>query len=123
MTAPLSIVLPWPLSDLSPNTRIHWAKLAKAKKAYRRECWADALVAGAADFAKDIPSDKKLSVHLEFVPPNRHRYDEDNMVARMKSGLDGIADALGIDDRMFKLSQEIAEGIGGFVRVTVMEME
>jgi crossover junction endodeoxyribonuclease RusA len=118
----LTIHLPWPLSDLSPNTRIHWAKLAKAKKAYRRECWAQSLVAGAVEFAKDIPSDKKLSVHLEFVPPNKRPYDEDGLVSRMKSGLDGIADALGIDDRMFKLSQEIAEGIGGFVRVTVKEL-
>ena len=28
----IEIVLGWPPSDLSPNKRLHWAKLASAKK-------------------------------------------------------------------------------------------
>ena len=28
----IEIVLGWPPSDLSPNKRLHWAKLAAAKK-------------------------------------------------------------------------------------------
>ena len=31
-------VLGWPPSDLSPNKRLHWAKVALAKKHYRQAC-------------------------------------------------------------------------------------
>ena len=31
----LTLTLPWPPKELSPNARQHWTKLAKAKKAYR----------------------------------------------------------------------------------------
>ena len=34
----IEIVLGWPPSDLSPNRRLHWAKLAEAKKHYRKNC-------------------------------------------------------------------------------------
>ena len=34
----IEIVLGWPPSDLSPNKRLHWAKLAAAKKQYRKDC-------------------------------------------------------------------------------------
>ena len=34
----IEIVLGWPPSDLSPNKRLHWAKLAAAKKQYRKNC-------------------------------------------------------------------------------------
>ena len=32
------LILPWPPKELSPNFRAHWAKLARAKKAYRAAC-------------------------------------------------------------------------------------
>ena len=35
----IEIVLGWPPSDLSPNKRLHWAKLATAKKQYRKDCY------------------------------------------------------------------------------------
>ena len=31
------INLPWPPRELSPNARVHWAKKAKAAKAYKKE--------------------------------------------------------------------------------------
>ena len=34
----LTLTLPWPPKELSPNARQHWSKLAKAKKAYRDAC-------------------------------------------------------------------------------------
>jgi crossover junction endodeoxyribonuclease RusA len=63
-----------------------------------------------------------LAVHLHFVPPDRRRRDLDNLIASMKAGLDGLADALGVDDSRWKLSAEApAAGgeVGGFVRVEV----
>ena len=36
-----------------------------------------------------------------FIPPDKRSYDRDNLVARMKSGIDGLADALRINDKRF----------------------
>jgi Holliday junction resolvase RusA-like endonuclease len=49
----------------------------------------------------------KLKVHLTFRPNDRRRRDVDNLIAMHKGALDGIADALGIDDSQFRLSAEI----------------
>lgn len=108
------LTLPWPPTALSPNTRQHWSALASAKKAYRTECaWqAKAQGARAIDAAK-------LHVSLVFVPPNRRAFDLDNMLARMKSGLDGLCDVLGVDDSKWSLSIAKADEIGGMVRVEV----
>lgn len=111
----LSITLPWPPSGLSPNARLHWAELARLKKKYRQACAYTARAHGVMPVQAD-----RLNVHLRFVPPNRQRRDWDNLVASMKAGLDGLADALRVDDSSFVLSFELAKDeIGGFVRVEV----
>ena len=110
----LQLTLPWPPADLSPNSRGHWSKLARAKKAYRTACAITARQQGAGRSEA-----KKLHVSLVFVPPTRRAYDLDNLLARMKSGLDGLADVLGVDDRHWKLEIDRSDEIGGFVRVEV----
>ena len=114
----LRVVLPWPPRVLSPNSRpTHWAVLAKAKRAYRFACHAEAR-AGGCSWVFD--PDDRLHVRLTFVPPDRRRRDMDNMIAAMKSGLDGLADALGVDDNRWTLTCAIDEAnIGGMVRVEV----
>jgi crossover junction endodeoxyribonuclease RusA len=92
----ITIRLPWPDPILSPNARAHWAKIAKAKKSYRRACWGEAM-------AKRQAVSGKLTIDLAFIRPTKRAHDADNLVARMKAGIDGIADALGIDDRNFQL--------------------
>lgn len=95
--------LPWPPPALSPNARSHWAVLAKAKKRYRRACWASVLEQRAK-----LKSKGPWTVTLEFQPPPRFRTaDDDNMVARMKAGLDGVCDALGINDRDLRLQPPV----------------
>ena len=96
----LRIVLPWPPSTLSPNTRQHWTKLAKAKAAYRRQC-ADATFAQDDAMATGLSGclyRGDLHLTLRFCPPANRRYDRDNLLCRMKAGLDGVCDALGFDD-------------------------
>lgn len=112
----MTITLPWPPARLSPNARLHWAALAKAKKAYREACAAHAMAQGVRKVAAD-----KLHLTLTFVPPSRRAYDLDNALARMKSGLDGLADALGVDDKHWSLTIQKGEGVGGFVRVEVSQ--
>jgi crossover junction endodeoxyribonuclease RusA len=54
-------------------------------------------------------------------PKTRHPIDRDNCVAALKSYLDGIADALGVDDRLFNTpSIAFGEPIrGGLLTLTV----
>jgi crossover junction endodeoxyribonuclease RusA len=113
----LTIILPWPPADLSPNSRVHWARLARAKKLYRQTCGWQAKAQGATRMDA-----AKLEVGLVFVPPSRRAFDLDNCVARMKSGLDALADVLGVDDKHWRLTIEREDAIGGFVRVTVKEV-
>lgn len=111
------LTLPWPTKALSPNARVHWAVLAKAKKGYRFACAMTARQQGAVKMNAE-----RLKVHLRFLPPDRRARDLDNCIASMKSGLDGLADVLGVDDSRWTLSAEIpvAGGeVGGMVRVTV----
>lgn len=110
----LKLTLPWPPKELSPNARIHWTKLAKAKKAYRAACAWTAIEQGARRLQAD-----KLHLVLTFYAPNRRAFDLDNALARMKSGLDGLADVLGVDDRHWSLSIARADEIGGMVKVEV----
>lgn len=112
----LTITLPWPPAGLSPNARTHWAKLAKLKKQYREACAWSAASQGAYPMKAD-----KLHLTLTFVPPTRRAYDLDNALARMKSGLDGLADTLRVDDSKWSLTIQKAPAgeVGGFVRVEV----
>lgn len=110
----MNVILPWPPADLSPNARGHWSKLARAKKAYRAECAWQAIAQGAQRLDAE-----KLHLTITFVPPNRRAFDLDNMLARMKSGLDGLADVLGVDDKHWSLSIARADEIGGMVKVEV----
>lgn len=114
----LRVILPWPPSALSPNTRhAHWSGLAKAKRAYRAACHVEAMAAG---WRKGVfAADDRLHVRLTFVPPDRRRRDLDNLIAAMKSGLDGLADALGVDDNRWTLTCAVDGSIGGMVRVEV----
>jgi len=111
------VVLPWPPKALSPNARVHWAVKSKAAAAYKAACWALCKQAGMV-----APPHKKIALWLDFVPPNRRRRDDDNLVASFKSGRDGLADALGIDDKRFRTFPFVSDDIGGFVRVRLTDL-
>ncbi len=117
-----TITLPWPPAILSPNARPHWARLAKAKKSYRRACWAAVLEQKVA-----APKWSRMDVRLVFIAPDKRKRDRDNLGASMKAGLDGVADAWQLDDSRFaRVSAEIAETLTpakGAAHVLVMVTE
>jgi crossover junction endodeoxyribonuclease RusA len=80
-----------------------------------------AVASGARDFAKALPEGAPLRVTLRVYPPDKRRRDWDNIVASLKSGLDGIADALSIDDSRFQISIDMLPEVvnGGRVDVVV----
>jgi len=115
----MNVTLPWPPKDLSPNARRHYMAHARAKKKYREACRILALAAGV----KALAGAERLHVELTFYPPDRRPRDQDNMLAAMKSGLDGLADALGLDDRKFKTTFQVADQIGGMVKVELSAVD
>lgn len=89
------VILPWPYEALWPNARPHWAQKAKAVKAYRFA-------------AKTMCNGAKLGVvRITFCPkPFGPLPDKDNCISAFKAGQDGIADALGVNDRDLIVTHE-----------------
>jgi len=111
--------IPWPDRRLSPNARQHWAAAARLRKAYRARCRAIGEQVGLGYLRG---SENAVSVHLTFFPPDKRARDWDNMLAAMKSGLDGLADAMGVDDSRWRVAFEVSEPVkGGIVLVQVSE--
>ena len=92
------IVLPWPDRALHPNSRVHWSKRSKAAKAQRTMAL---LVAADACWSGAAMPEGRLHVWIDAYPPDRRRRDADGLLSSLKSALDGIADAMGVDDRRF----------------------
>lgn len=92
------IILPWPPVAMSPNGAKgkFWAKAAAAKT-YKRDCWAICKAAGVR--AIDA---QQVEATIIFCPPSRRAFDLDNALARIKQGIDAIAEAIGVDDSKWR---------------------
>lgn len=107
------VTLPWPPRVLSPNVRTHWTAKSKAAKAYRAAC---AMLCKEAKL--EAPkTEGKIHFWVTFYPPDKRHRDDDNAFASFKSGRDGVADALGIDDKRFASHPFLHSEIGGMVKV------
>lgn len=111
------IICDWPPNILSANSRAHWSKAAGPRAAYRRACWALALQAKVT-----VPTEGDIPVRLDMFPPDAiAANDDDNAAARFKAGRDGIAAALKVNDRRFKVTPVLhAEPLGCMV-LTILE--
>ena len=98
-----TVTLPFPGTTLSPNARVHWAALAKAKKKSRSTAFVLATNQLGKEGVHRLCAQETINIQLTFHPVARYRYDQDNLLARMKSALDGIADAIGVDDYAFRM--------------------
>jgi len=111
------ITFPWYPKELSPNSSKHYLNKAQFKKRYRLECYYHTKAAMV-----DYPvRDDYKALQITFYKPNNRHMDLDNMLASIKSGLDGMADALGVNDKCFKrIVIEVANNIGGYIEVEVI---
>lgn len=97
------IVLPWPDPRLNPNARTHWAILAKVKKQARADAFTLTTVAIPLKDKRAIAAQEgRIEIEVRFYPPDARLRDDDNAIASFKAARDGIADALGVDDRRFR---------------------
>lgn len=97
----MQIELGWPHKALSPNhrSRSHWPKTRATKAAVN-----EAFFATKAAIGRGEPEhDGRLSFIITAYPPDRQARDDDNLVSSLKGHRDGIAKALGLDDKLFDL--------------------
>lgn len=95
-----SIILPWPDKRLSPNARAHWAAKAQAAKVARRNGGFAAFLAGYRD-STFVGYEGKLHLWIDCYAKTRNYPDADNCLSACKAYIDGIADALGVNDKRF----------------------
>ena len=94
----MRIVLPWPFPALWPNKRPHWSAKARATRSYRH------MTKLCANGAKAGP------IRLTFCPkPLGPKPDLDNCIAASKALADGLADAMGVNDRELRFTYELGD--------------
>ena len=117
------ITLPWPPKQLSPNARVHWGIKSKLAKSYRKNCFIYAYA--AKDKKINYSQYEKLHLFVDFYATDKRHRDLDNCISSIKSGLDGVADALGVNDKVFIihpiLKDETFKGGKIEIRISVNE--
>jgi crossover junction endodeoxyribonuclease RusA len=96
----LKIELDFPPAELFPNRSRgkHWGATHTAKSNYRTMSgWMT-----KNQCASWKPVDGDIRLEITFVMPDKRLRDADNCLAAAKAGLDGMADALNVNDRQFQ---------------------
>lgn len=96
----IAFTLPWPNAKLNPNRSkgVHWAATSKLRKDAREFARLQARHV-ASQHTIDLTAAIPLTV--TFIQPDRRARDRDNLLAALKPSLDGVADALGVNDAQF----------------------
>lgn len=102
----IAILLPFPDKRLNPNNSkgVHWAATSVLRKSARTSAYAAARVAalGTPWYGIERRKGDAVPLTITFVQPDRRARDRDNLLAACKPALDGIADALEINDSQFE---------------------
>lgn len=100
----------FPPRSLNPNKSHgrHWGGLRKAKQLYFNEVFWSAKEALQKGWL-ELPTTERIGLHLQFIPPSGPGRvpDDDNIEASFKTGRDGLALALKVDDGRFVASKEV----------------
>lgn len=100
-TSEVIVTLPFPDRRLNPNNSKgrHWGSGVALRRAARVS--AAHLTALASEEVLFEPG-RELALVITFVQPDRRARDRDNLLAACKPMLDGVADALGVNDSQFE---------------------
>ena len=96
------IVLPWPAPELNPNSRCGWRRKAEAVQTARNVAFVLTMDTLQPFWGDELKLDGDLQLTLVLHPPNKRRFDQDNIVAANKAQQDSVCQALGIDDHAIK---------------------
>lgn len=112
----MKIILSYPPKELNPNKRLHWAKVAKAKKDYK-----DLVMWEAIGHKPILPDEGNIQIVLTFHPPDNRLRDDDNAISAFKAGRDGLATLWNVNDRRFRPIYKFGAPIkGGRVVVEIL---
>lgn len=95
----MKIELDFPPAQLFPNRSKgkHWTVTHTARNNYRQvSAWLT-----KQQMAGWKPTKAQIKLTITFVMPDKRLRDTDNCLAAAKAGLDGMADALAVNDRQF----------------------
>jgi len=97
----VKIELPWPDPRLNPNRSkgVHWASTSELRARQKSDARLLALQAMRAQGY--VPPPGVLPLCITFVQPDKRARDRDNLLAACKGLLDGLSQALGVDDQHF----------------------
>lgn len=97
----MTVMLPFPDRRLNPNSSKgkHWAATVALRKSARIDA---TLLTRAAGKEWRFAPDAEIALTITFIQPDRRARDRDNLLAACKPMLDGVADALGINDSQFE---------------------
>lgn len=106
-----------PPKAASPNSRVHWSKRSKETRVYReaarlaaRDAYAIACANGQWSSRPLLEADHDIEIQWTIYWPKwRQAKDDDNAIMCAKAARDGIADAIGIDDRHFTTAVPIRQ--------------
>jgi crossover junction endodeoxyribonuclease RusA len=100
------VTLPFPDSRLNPNRSkgVHWAATSALRKKARSDAWMLTRAAASSTlwFGTERRKAETVPLTITFIQPDRRQRDRDNLLAAAKPSLDGIADALEINDAQFE---------------------
>lgn len=118
----ITITLPWPDMSLMPNRKNgrHWGNTQAAKVRARQ----DGYFAVKSARTKPLELPERIPLSVEFISPDRRARDIDNLLACIKPQIDGIAQALGVDDSRFRpitLDSSQDKNKRGYVRIQIGE--
>jgi crossover junction endodeoxyribonuclease RusA len=115
------IELPFPDKALWPNGRAHWATKAKAFKFHKQVAFI--LCRAAQPMRVGDAAAKRIDWSVTIHPKTAHAIDDDNARASLKAYQDGLALALGVDDKQFNApSLTFGKPIkGGLVRIEIAQ--
>ena len=119
----VTITIPMTIpAGLSPNARMHWGPRSRLTRQAREAAYYATRQAYVEDDGP-IPSAGPLTLHVAVAWEGRRRtQDDDNVWAGLKPFRDGIADALGIDDKNMRcgsISQTRDPEKRGFIKVAI----
>ncbi|TFL14201.1 endodeoxyribonuclease RusA [Pusillimonas caeni] len=117
----LTIILPWPDPALFPNAKggKHWASFQAQKVRARQDGY---FAAKQALGANTIALTERTPVNALFVFPDRRNRDIEGCIGAIKHHIDGVAQALGVDDKLFRpwtLDDALDAQGRGFVKVEI----
>ena len=100
----MRVVLPFPPSELFPNKANgkHWSSTRAIKDGYRDTAFYLTKKESPYPYVSGAIRAIEFPMKLTFVQPDGRHRDADNMLAAAKHALDGVAKALGVDDKLFR---------------------